>query len=285
MIQPKVYKKFSEVEQQIKDTYPQLVYKYRTWKDDNHKRLLTKQEAWFAHPFSLNDTNDIRRPIKINIEDFNSAQLIDKIWEAGRALNKDFTEEELAREVGYRSQQIKRDPSKYFKQNFDSLYNNRELYNSFGVFSTSQNGLSEEMWSSEEYSDNNKGYCVGFNTLELVRVFPYFIGEVLYNEDDLELKISDAYNNRLYKLEVLSKYPKWSFEQEIRLMTFDIRNELRIRHFPVKAVSEILIGKDASIDTEQEILYYSRKIYGEKIPIFKVVPSNTAFSLDKQRLI
>lgn len=39
----RVFKDFKEVEEDIKNNAPPMVFKYRTWKDENHKNFLKEQ--------------------------------------------------------------------------------------------------------------------------------------------------------------------------------------------------------------------------------------------------
>lgn len=59
-MQIKTYSKFEEVEHDFIKKAPQIVYKYRSWKDPNHKNLLLKNMLWFSHPFDLNNDLDVR---------------------------------------------------------------------------------------------------------------------------------------------------------------------------------------------------------------------------------
>jgi len=68
----KTYWNFGEVEQEIIDNAPPIVYKYRTWKDENHKNVLVKNHVWFSHPFDLNDPLDVRPDFAYNLEEIES---------------------------------------------------------------------------------------------------------------------------------------------------------------------------------------------------------------------
>jgi hypothetical protein len=43
----KQYLNFDEIEKEVKEDAPGIVYKFRTWKNDNHKKIITANEAWF----------------------------------------------------------------------------------------------------------------------------------------------------------------------------------------------------------------------------------------------
>jgi hypothetical protein len=50
-----IYSSFDDVEEEIKDQTPRIIYKYRDWNNQFHQKILTEREVWFAHPHTLND--------------------------------------------------------------------------------------------------------------------------------------------------------------------------------------------------------------------------------------
>jgi len=48
----------------IKKRLPRILYKYRDWKNEKHKRLITEQEIYFPSPLDFNDPFDSRIPIR-----------------------------------------------------------------------------------------------------------------------------------------------------------------------------------------------------------------------------
>ena len=65
---------FEEVEKDIAENAPPVVYKFRSWEDDNHKKLLTDQHIWFSHPFKLNDPLDVRPDTVFDVTEFDDPQ-------------------------------------------------------------------------------------------------------------------------------------------------------------------------------------------------------------------
>ncbi len=68
----KVFKNFSEIEDEVRAKVPKTIYKYRGWKTNFHKDILLNNTIWFAHPKSLNDPNDIRAPYQFDYEELNN---------------------------------------------------------------------------------------------------------------------------------------------------------------------------------------------------------------------
>src|SRR5437762_935552 len=45
-----------------KEKYPDIVYKYRNWSEDNHKNVLYKNQLFLTSPKDFNDPFDCRIP-------------------------------------------------------------------------------------------------------------------------------------------------------------------------------------------------------------------------------
>ena len=102
-----VFNKFEEVENQIAESIPGIIYKYRNWEDKLHKKIITDTELWFAHPHTLNDPYDVRPPYNFIVGDLDLNLIKIKIKEAGRAIEQDLTEGQLEMEVEKRIQSIR----------------------------------------------------------------------------------------------------------------------------------------------------------------------------------
>ncbi len=265
----RIYTDFNQVEKEIREKAPKSIYKYRTWTNDFHKRFLTHREAWFAHPFTLNDPQDIRRPYEIDITGHNSEEMFNKLYYASLMQFPYIGLLERAQEIGFRWQKIQKNPKDYFRKNIETLYNDYEFYARIGVFSTCNNGLSFEMWESEEYSNTHKGYCMGFNTVELARSIQCLISKVVYSDEEFVVNAFEGFTDRHMMDDALTKYTKWQHEDEFRFIMHGIQNENRTRIFSEISVDEILIGKDATNETLEEIISATRNTYGNRVQIFK----------------
>jgi hypothetical protein len=114
------YDKFEEVEKDIIEKAPPIIYKYRTWEDNWHKKIITDREIWFAHPHTLNDPYDVRPPLNYIVGNINWDIAKTKLMIAGRAFNPNLSINELEVEVEIRLQEMKSDPIGYFS-NCNSL--------------------------------------------------------------------------------------------------------------------------------------------------------------------
>lgn len=274
----KIYNFFEEVELEIEATTPLVIYKFRNWENDFHKKIITENEAWFAHPNSLNDPYDIRPPYNFiaNKIDLNVARR--KIKEAGKSIYPDLSEEKLDIEVEKRIIEIQNDPVSYFQKNRKDYLHNIANFNNIGVFSCCSSFSNEAMWA--HYGNNHYGFALGFNTVELARTLNCWIGHVKYCDKPIDYNILGD-NVGLVEKEIFQKSTKWSYEEEVRFLTLAIQNdESRARKFPINAVKEIVFGMTTSIQVQDEIISIAKeKLSG--IPCYKVETNPDQFGFRK----
>ena len=150
-------------------TAPEIVYKFRNWKDKNHVNFLALGEIYLASPDEINDPFDCRIPNDIsllNTED-KLARYIDKI------LFRRYSDaERLGEQIkALRNKLIQelRDNSDQYQARLEALYartGNQHL----GIYSTSLIWDSIQMWSY--YSENHSGFCVGLDGERLFDSIP-----------------------------------------------------------------------------------------------------------------
>lgn len=276
----RVYENFVEIEDEVRKSVPPLVYKYRSWESSEHKSLLVDKTSWFAHPFTLNDKQDLRHSYKINIKGYNSIEFYEKLKRLFRINHPDISERELRFYTDRKWIEIQNDPIEYFHKNRETQLNDYDFYKLFGVFSTSINGLSYKVW--EEYGDNHKGYCLGFNTVELARLMYCKFGKIAYSDDQMEVNLIDGFTVENQMKEEMLKTTKWDYEEEFRFLTLNIQDENRIKNFTTESVVEIILGYNISQKNEEEIIKIVKEKYNSTIPIYKTIPTSISGKLEKK---
>ncbi len=97
------YDKFEEVEKDIIEKAPPIIYKYRNWKDDYHKNLLIKKELFMAPPSWLNDPFDCRiyeNYLKfVNTPDLKEKYIVESLFKNSEYLKDNNITELKAREI------------------------------------------------------------------------------------------------------------------------------------------------------------------------------------------
>lgn len=178
---------------------PPILYKYRHWDDEFHKRILIDNELYFASPKEFKDKDDCKIPI------YSDSLTKKKAFKhCGTLLidtnhNRQKRREEAKRLVakgGLRTNKKKLDEANkiYFE----------EFHNTIGVLSLTAYPDNLRMWN--EYADGGKGFCVGFNSIPLCEFSQYIGGgaEVQYYDVLPIIKGNENYICKYYR-QVYSK--------------------------------------------------------------------------------
>ena len=259
--------------------YPEIVYKYRNWKDKYHKNVLRKNELYMSSPKDLNDPFDCRIPTNFTL------------------LNTQETKACYAHfQCLFYSKEIQLQGSKYndtfpkilddlqdinqYQKNYEEILFNAQN-DDYAILSLSGRWDSIAMWS--HYGDQHKGYCVGFyeEKMRNSKIFGMG-GPVHYNKND-GFPLIRPYEWGMEKLFKMShtKAKEWKYEKEYRLTDLLNREgenipKSRVRPIPDGFIAEIVIGLMTPQNHKQEILKIaskkSIKVYQtEKVPFkFKI---------------
>lgn len=256
-----------------------IIYKYRDWEKDFHKNVLLKNELFFASPANINDPFDFQVTPDLKMLDTEEKRLqfinkmlddhIDSYKSVGLSVKE--IKKKLAHEMSTSLGMI--------QEQYDSV--NRKWTNDrFGIISFSYRWDSILMWS--HYSNNHKGYCVGFNKEKILNCGQ--IGSAgLVNYFDDYPSIDPIGSDQIKEITLVShsKSREWKYEEEYRITnlwdTTPCLNE-RILKFTDDFISEIILGLCIGDTAKSEII----KIATNKgIPIYQIVKRKRSFLLDR----
>lgn len=276
-----IFDDFEEVEESIKKLAPKTIYKYREdWNNVYHKELITKQSLWFTAPRNLNDPYDIRTPVRFDFSEINHPIFFQKLQAIHKADNPNvaFTDSDIRVICENKLDQIKQDPKSYFEKNYHDIRNG-EIYDRVGLFSCTTDALNETMWA--HYGNNNAGFVVGFNTVELARNLQYSIGPVNYSDEvPLYSFIHPKMDADFGTFFLKSK--KWHYEQEFRFFTINDDSTFhRAKKYSIDCVTEFLLGISFPVDKKAEFICEVRKLFSKEIPVYQVKTKVSGFGLEK----
>lgn len=277
----KIYNNFEEVEQEISENTPRIIYKYRSWENDFHKKIITENEVWFAHPNTLNDPYDTKPPYNFRFENIDWEVLRNRMKVIGREEEPFLSDEKLEIEVEKRMVEIKKDPNSYFANNRKEYILDETNYDKIGVFSCCSSFSNEAMWA--HYGNNHNGFAIGFNTVELARALNCIVGPVDYSNEPIVYKILEN-NDDSTDDEIFKKSTKWSYEEELRFVTLGIGvNRSRANKYPSNSVNEIVFGLTTSKEVQDEIIEIAKDKL-PNIPIYKVEINPNQFGFNKRQI-
>ncbi len=260
----RVYVKFEEIEGEVRDLAPPIVYKYRSWSDKFHRALLSDQAAWFSHPFDLNDPLDVRPETIFDEKELYDPKYLEKMISSATHLNTEYDRKVVAEN---RLDQLKKDPSIIIKQH-EQWNSNRNNFDGHGVFSTSTDPLSNHLW--KEYGDIHRGYCLGLNTLDLCKQVKSGFGFVTYSDEPFVYSFIKNNNEDLDMLYLKKK--RWEKEKEFRFITVGANKySQRLQQFRPETVSEIILGANISLKDQEEILELIKSKYPKSVNVYKIL--------------
>ena len=256
---------------------PRYLYKFRSFREKDHIRMLTDNELSFPSPDKFNDPFDCRIPIRYH--DFIKNEFI-RYWTP--IFRKDFPEA--------RDYEIRKMVKKFYNQ-FRSPDGKKTLAESqeetikimrskdIGIFSLTSNLNSILSWS--HYADKHRGFCVGFHTLNL-KAFLEKCGPLLdlrsvnYTE---EYPLINAYKTsdeeKTNKI-VWTKSKDWEYENEYRILWLNGANKLlRIRDGVIRRV---VLGCQVNPTDKTELITTLRS-RADRISLFQAEPKEDSFGL------
>ena len=237
---------------------PEIVYKYRDWKNHFHKRLLLNNEIYLSSPKDFNDPFDCRITENYNLftpeeEEKYINELLVSGFPKTEAQGLDF------REVVKRVEGLLKDKEKLQETiEFERSYYQDHCY---AIFSCSKLWNNILMWS--HYSNQHTGFCVGFYKDKLLRSGLFGkVGDVVYRTDYPEIKPRVAKKDEQMMinsfLETHSKAKNWKYEKEVRFMANHFPKELsqadRTLTIPDHYFAEVILGINISKEDRNEII-------------------------------
>lgn len=231
--------------------FPETIYKYRTWKDDYHKTVISKRQIYMSPPLGFEDPLDCKNQIRYDL--LRPEEIFGKYYMESRKLSPQLPHNEHLKFAMYwfkKSPLHDKENTKRLQEEDFLKYNDRA-----GILSLTANPVRPEMW--EKYSDKHSGVCIGFNSQIM---FKYLGGgcPVTYCEELPVIKPSpwDPQPIQLIK-QVYYKLNKWTFEEEYRTEIFDINpltDDQRKIALPTEAYKEIIFGAKISKQHQSDII-------------------------------
>jgi len=264
------------------DNHPDVIYKYRNWKDEHHKNLLIKNELYSATPGSLNDPFDCRI-FKNYIKALETEESKENYISASLLRNsKYFLENNIS--IGEAESRLRERIADSLHYQIRGEYTHENLSNKFvGIICFSEVWNSILMWT--HYSDSHKGYCVGFDEKRLRLFQDGRLQRVNYSNDYPEIDPLVETKNSA-EIKYFYKSDEWKYEQEIRLMkifptdTNQNYTDRRI-NFDNKLVKEIILGLQTEKFAKQEIIAIAKD---KGIPVWQTVKAEFQFKIERYQL-
>lgn len=207
---------------------PTVLYKYRDWSKPYNKKLLTHRELYFASALEFNDPYDFAIPFRYD----ESSISIEAARKKARGMLKErggLTGDELELAVNERMKTFVITPETIAQMNANADQFKNDLQAKYGIVSLCENYNDILMWS--HYGADHKGFCIGLDSIGLFSFLEDKFGlgtHLLKMNYCKELPTidfsSDKFIDRVNKI-FLTKFEKWIYENEWRIISKDIVKE------------------------------------------------------------
>jgi len=250
-----------------------IVYKYRDCENEFHRRILLKNEIYFASPKSFNDPFDCQ--IDYNFSSLTGTEKQDYIndqiqfsKEESQMRGYSFDEKEereKLEKVFIDTNELLSRQDKYNEHNFNALNDN------LGIFSCCQSKKFKNGWQNillwSHYANNHKGFCVGLDKslfkgyLDSIKKRKKQKGIVYNNGEsvnydkypDLKPVTPISKNREVIKnnliCEISYKSNVWEYENELRFIKLQTKidagglsDEDRKISLPPNVIVEVTLG-------------------------------------------
>ncbi len=231
--------------------YPEILYKYRCWNNEYHKRFINEREVYMASPDEFEDKEDCKIPFRF---DLLTQQQIKEYCKSSIKSS----EPNLNREQRRKKKHLMAKTFKCKKKNEEHQKRYFEIFcQRTGILSLTAENCSDDMW--KKYADDYKGFCIGYHSKNLFKAVGGG-GDVIYYEETPI--ILPALNNSLKEVlesdlkQIFSKNRKWKFEKEDRTHKSYPKNasktDRRI-HVPKEVFHAVILGKNMSKEDKEDI--------------------------------
>jgi len=253
---------------------PDVLYKYRDWENDHHKRILTEFELYFPSVDQFNDPFDGSIPIRYRKGDLTPSNVFQKLYKTAKENFPDLTEMEI-HEKCFESQNIGYIIDENHMEKVYKEYQIKKI-KKIGIFSLTNSCNNHLMWS--HYSNSHKGFCIGFKIPELKNLIgkDWGIFSLYYEKELPYIELNEDYMVFTKKL-LCTKSDVWEYELEYRIIRYDFTR--KILKITPEAVSEVIFGVMMEYDTKMEILELIKSNFPET-KVFEAKRNKDFFKLD-----
>ncbi len=259
---------------------PRVLYKYRNWEDRFQKRILTKNELYFATTNQFNDPFDASLPFSYNQEDLTDENIFKKLVTTREYRHPLESQEELEKHSRERMRAIDFKANDYWHSIYSDYKEN--INKKIGICSLTAKRDNLLMWA--HYANSHKGFCVGIDKsiLSALSAFNLILLTPVKHSNYFPKRpmfLNDKEQNE-YLIEILSTKSKhWKYEEEYRLINFISPQTAII--LPNEFIKEIIFGLKIKPESKEKII----RIRNKKFPKAKMFDTSIDSSKFKLNLI
>ena len=256
---------------------PKYLYKFRSFRDKNHKAMLTDRELFLASPDKFNDPFDCSAPIRY--EDFTKPEFLSYWTAALKRSHPGVRDYDIRRKVKEFYKRCRSPSGKKLMAQYQEETIKRMRSTDIGVFSLTANFRSILSWS--HYADSHRGFCVGFHTMNLEAFIEeqgpsLDLGPVDYTKEYPVINAYKTSDDDKTKKIVWTKSKDWEYEQEYRIIWLNGANQLL--RVPDGIIRRVILGCQVDPADKSDMISTLR-FCSNRISIFQAERQEHSFGL------
>lgn len=265
------------------ENYPPIIYKYRCWNHEFHKKILTDGEVYLSSPRHFNDPFDFG--IVQNFLTLDTPEKIERYVDEGMVKHKGFLLKkgyDLQKEREFQINRLQNIEA--YQQEYEKL-NSEAVNRSYGVLSLSGRWDSILMWS--HYADFHKGFNIGYNESKMRNSGLFGKGgPIMYSDEYPHLDAFTIHTIESSFQQTHFKSKEWEYEEEYRLSKLFFPKPPteadRTIKVPFEFVEEINFGIKISPEHQAEILKLANDL---DIKVFQTEKVPFKFKLTRNQIL
>jgi len=256
--------------------FPKVLYKYRDWNNNFHKKTLFEQEIYFASASKFNDPFEGNIPFQYDKSELTPDNIFIKMLNMAKEMYPQESDKELhAIAYNYQQRKLIEDPS-HLREQIKQFRN--DIENIFGILSLTTEPNNFLMWS--HYGDSHKGFCIGLNSEIIYDQLQCKIGKVDYSDLIPRLKFFEPIEDFTKKV-IGTKGKVWEYENEYRFLVHGGAN--KAYNLPKEVIVDITLGCKMNFKDKTQIIEHIKKDKPH-CKIYEITQSDEKFELLKERI-
>ncbi|PKP01669.1 MAG: hypothetical protein CVU11_14565 [Bacteroidetes bacterium HGW-Bacteroidetes-6] len=260
----------------ILEGIPDVLFKYRSFKNENNLRTLFNFELFLSSTSLFNDPYEGAIPFIYDEADLTPDNIFLKLQEMARKKYPTWPENKIHKHCFDAQQRDLFHDENHIKRVCEDT--NDFIRKNFGVLSLTSDPFNYLMWS--HYANGHNGFCIGFDKHLLHKTVGGGLGHVIYDTNIPRHKLFGDISEFYLKL-LMTKSNVWEYENEYRLTKMHAAN--KVVKYPKEMIQKIYLGFKSSFNNRLQIIDFIKE---NKLDceVFQLTLNNEYFKFNSDRI-
>ena len=257
---------------------PEVLYKYRDFNNEYHKRLLFNHELFFSSASQFNDPFDATLPFKYDEQELTPENIFKKYYSILRKKHPELRDKEIHK-LAYEEQRKGHISDDRQQERFEENIT-KQIHETIGIVSLTTTPENILMWS--HYSNSHTGFCIGLDAKFIFKKFEpnLSLQQIIYDSEIPRIGLFDSPTTYFTKI-LSTKSKLWGYEKEYRFIYRSFVNQTL--DITAQAVKEVHLGAKMDQRTKFDLIQKIIDVF-PNMKIFDCSISKSDFKVDSKRV-